>query len=503
MNKKASNKNIMQRKSGSKRRPTKENKKIKSLSKMDKFSPKKIEKYLTNFLKKFRKEPTDEKQKVIMQNYLQKRPKKGNVPKNKPKADKFIHANFTKEMPHFINPEYKRRNPKRSRFSSNWSEFKEGIEEKDKCRINRSLGVSRLQKKSKNKPESFINGTWFKNLKQMSRPTNSRKKDRPKKKSTSKKRVKKNSVSGFPLTTQLKESHLSGKDNWDTHIPLINQSNQEYMHRRNLVNQTLMTSGLLSTDFDLRGSHQVETIDDKIYHLPRKSLQGLTKKKGLHPKVAQMKQQLLREISGCREDSAVSVSFSESAGMLEIMRIYEDSIKELLSEGVEFRRNLIQLLKKDRGSENEKSFRGLKTSMRMYRVVKLLGKGSFGRVYLALQKLTNRLVAIKSLAKTAINDSSLKLKIKGEVDMMRTLTGHPFIISLLEVFENSKYVFFVTEYAANRDLLRALKKHSKFTSTFLKKRKILRNRGASNVYSDRHSRPILSPKQHYSPRHQT
>ena len=216
-----------------------------------------------------------------------------------------------------------------------------------------------------------------------------------------------------------------------------------------------------------------------------------------------MKQQMLREIGGCREDSAVSVSFSESAGMLEIMRIYEDSIKELLSEGVEFRRNLIQLLKKDRGSENEKSFRGLKTSMKMYRVVKLLGKGSFGRVYLALQKLTNRLVAIKSLAKTAINDSSLKLKIKGEVDMMRTLTGHPFIISLLEVFENSKYVFFVTEYAANRDLLRALKKHSKFTRTFLKKRKILRNRGASNVYSDRHSRPILSPKQHYSPRHQT
>jgi serine/threonine protein kinase len=91
-----------------------------------------------------------------------------------------------------------------------------------------------------------------------------------------------------------------------------------------------------------------------------------------------------------------------------------------------------------------------------------LGKGSFGRVYLALQKLTNRLVAIKSLAKTAFNDAGLKLKIQGEVKMMKTLTGHPFIISLLEVFENSKYVFFVTEYAANRDLLRALKKNGKY-----------------------------------------
>jgi hypothetical protein len=433
---------------------------------MEKFSPKKIEKYLTNFLKKFRKEPTDEKQRAIMQNYLQKRPKKDkNNGLNKKKSEKFIHANFTKEMPHFLNPEYKRRPPKRARFNSNWSEFKGKAEDKaQKNRVNKSLGVSRLRGKQKVQKDSFISNSWFKHLKQISKQTEQLKKNQNTqmgKKNNSKKRSrKKTSVSGLPLTTKLKESHMSVKENWDSQIPLINQSNQEYMYKRNLVNHTLITSGLLSTDLDLRQSQRIEAGEEQVYKLPRKSLQGLTKKKGLHPKIAHMKNQLQREINGCQEDSAVSVSFTESAGMIEIMKIYEDSVRDLLSEGVEYRKGLMKVLRKDRISDKDKTSKSIRTSMKLYRVVKLLGKGSFGRVYLALQKLTNRLVAIKSLAKTAFNDSNLKLKIKGEVDMMKTLTGHPFIISLLEVFENSKYVFFITEYAANRDLLRALKKNS-------------------------------------------
>ena len=97
------------------------------------------------------------------------------------------------------------------------------------------------------------------------------------------------------------------------------------------------------------------------------------------------------------------------------------------------------------------------TTLQYYQIIKLLGKGSFGKVYLGLQKLSNRLVAIKCLEKLYFKDEVTKKKILSEVKILKRLLGHPNIIKLLEVFENKKYVFFVMEYAANGDLLRYLK----------------------------------------------
>lgn len=91
--------------------------------------------------------------------------------------------------------------------------------------------------------------------------------------------------------------------------------------------------------------------------------------------------------------------------------------------------------------------------------MKLLGKGSFGKVYLGLQILTNRLVAIKCLEKTSIKENSAKEKIKQEVDILKDIMGIKGASKLLEVFENRKYVFFVMMYAKDGDLLRYLKKH--------------------------------------------
>lgn len=78
------------------------------------------------------------------------------------------------------------------------------------------------------------------------------------------------------------------------------------------------------------------------------------------------------------------------------------------------------------------------TSLHYYKVVKLLGKGSFGKVYLGLQRLTNRLVAIKCLDKNSMKEDSTKLKVQQEVVIMKTISNCLQVIRLLEVFENSR-----------------------------------------------------------------
>ena len=118
----------------------------------------------------------------------------------------------------------------------------------------------------------------------------------------------------------------------------------------------------------------------------------------------------------------------------------------------EDRRNL-----KDNVRECSKEHKIIQTKLEFYQFIKLIGRGSFGKVYLGLQKLTNRLVAIKCLAKQHFIDEVAKSKIKTEVGVLKNLLGHPHVIKLLEVFENEKYVFFVMEYAANSDLLHYLK----------------------------------------------
>ena len=57
-----------------------------------------------------------------------------------------------------------------------------------------------------------------------------------------------------------------------------------------------------------------------------------------------------------------------------------------------------------------------------------------------------------------MSDEETKLKVKLEVDILKKVCGHPGIIQLLEVFENKKYVFCVTEYASQGDLLTYMKK---------------------------------------------
>ncbi len=89
--------------------------------------------------------------------------------------------------------------------------------------------------------------------------------------------------------------------------------------------------------------------------------------------------------------------------------------------------------------------------------MKLIGKGAFGKVTLGIHKLTGKYVAIKTIEKSYMKDDFSKRKVFQEVYLLKKIK-HSNVIRLLEVFESSKHLLMVMEYAGGGDLLRLIKR---------------------------------------------
>lgn len=95
-----------------------------------------------------------------------------------------------------------------------------------------------------------------------------------------------------------------------------------------------------------------------------------------------------------------------------------------------------------------------------YRVGKVLGKGAFGKVNLAIHKQSGELVAMKSMNKHYLIDNNSQLKIMQEVGILKRL-DHTNVIGLKDSFETEKHIVFVLELCAGGDLLNYVRKRRK------------------------------------------
>lgn len=86
-----------------------------------------------------------------------------------------------------------------------------------------------------------------------------------------------------------------------------------------------------------------------------------------------------------------------------------------------------------------------------YELGRLLGQGTFAKVYYARNTETNQSVAIKVIDKEKITKASLIDQIKREISIMR-LVRHPNIIHLYEVMATKTKIYFALEYAKGGEL---------------------------------------------------
>lgn len=92
-----------------------------------------------------------------------------------------------------------------------------------------------------------------------------------------------------------------------------------------------------------------------------------------------------------------------------------------------------------------------------YEIGKLLGHGSFAKVYHARNVKTNESVAIKVIDKEKIMKGGLIAHIKREISILRRVR-HPNIVQLFEVMATKSKIFFVMEYVKGGELFNKVAK---------------------------------------------
>lgn len=97
----------------------------------------------------------------------------------------------------------------------------------------------------------------------------------------------------------------------------------------------------------------------------------------------------------------------------------------------------------------------------MFEIGKPLGKGKFGRVYLARERANGFVCALKVLHKSELQQGKVEKQVRREIEIHSNLR-HPNILRFYGHFHDSKRVFLILEYAAKGELYKHLRRENRF-----------------------------------------
>uniref|UniRef100_A0A453E676 Aurora kinase n=1 Tax=Aegilops tauschii subsp. strangulata TaxID=200361 RepID=A0A453E676_AEGTS len=95
-------------------------------------------------------------------------------------------------------------------------------------------------------------------------------------------------------------------------------------------------------------------------------------------------------------------------------------------------------------------------------VGKALGRGKFGHVYLAREKRSSHIVALKVLFKSQLKQSQVEHQLRREVEIQSHLR-HPNILRLYGYFYDQTRVYLILEHAAKGELYKELQRCKHFS----------------------------------------
>ena len=108
-----------------------------------------------------------------------------------------------------------------------------------------------------------------------------------------------------------------------------------------------------------------------------------------------------------------------------------------------------------KNSNNENNVKCIgKMSFKDFKIIKLIGRGSFGQVFLAKNEKTSNTYAIKALKKDVVlqDDDAVECTML-ERDILSIASDCPFLAELFCAFQTEEHLFFVMEFLNGGDLM--------------------------------------------------
>lgn len=141
----------------------------------------------------------------------------------------------------------------------------------------------------------------------------------------------------------------------------------------------------------------------------------------------------------------------------EILSMTIDKFEEYYKQKLEDQKQIDQVTTMFISSET-----GNKLTINNFNLLKTLGKGGFGKVYLVQKKGTKELFALKTIKKLFIIEKKQFEQVKREKEILYE-AKHPFLVGLHAAFQTPDKLFFLMPFIQGGDLYAQLKKRKYFT----------------------------------------
>jgi len=108
-----------------------------------------------------------------------------------------------------------------------------------------------------------------------------------------------------------------------------------------------------------------------------------------------------------------------------------------------------------------------KVDLNSFKILEMIGKGSFGEVYLVENIKTTQKYAMKVLNKNKILSQNIVRYVITERNVLSNIK-HPYIVRLYYAFQTDDFLYLILEYCEGRDLNHYLRKSKYFSEEFTK-----------------------------------
>ena len=133
-----------------------------------------------------------------------------------------------------------------------------------------------------------------------------------------------------------------------------------------------------------------------------------------------------------------------------------DTFAKFIEKGREIERKEIE------ETEVVKTQGGEKVNQGSFELLKTLGKGYYGRVFLCEKKSNNKIYAMKVISKLDIIKRNFFNNLKNEKMILETV-NNPFVVNLEYCFASPSYIFFVMDFKQGGELYHHLRKRTRFS----------------------------------------